>query len=155
MDGWHWFLLICHTSDICFYSGVTMCMVSMWKNLWLLYHNWKFSSNWVIYWEHRGTNSWTLLLSAELQMWMISSACVHCQINQKTVTIIIRKYQCCALYSCGRMHKTSFFIKLDHFAPKDGNNHCYSVMVGKWIDGTLMFWYFAWCTVNLILIQKS
>jgi len=78
---------------------------------------------------------------------------VPCQINQKTV--IIRKSQCCAQYLCGIKHKTCFFIKLDHFALKDDNNHFCSMMVRKWIDGTFKFWYFAQYAVNLILVQKG
>jgi len=46
----------------------------------------------------------------------------HWQINQKTVTVIIRKSQCYALYLCGIVHKTCFFIKFNPLALKDDNN---------------------------------
>jgi hypothetical protein len=58
------------------------------------------------------------------------------------------------------LHKTCFFIKLDHFLPMDDNKHFCSLMVRMWMDGTFKFWYFAWYTefnsgaVRLILFQK-
>jgi len=50
-------------------------------------------------------------------MWISVSVPSH--INQKTVTVIIKKSQCCALYLCGIMHKTCFYLKLDRFVLKD------------------------------------
>jgi len=101
-------------------------------------------------------------------MWMLLSVSGHCQINKRTVTVIIRKSQSCALYSCGIKHKTCFFIKLNRLVPKDDNNNCGSAMLRKWndqhicqllsckgMDWTFKFWYFARYTVHLIPMQKG
>jgi hypothetical protein len=101
-------------------------------------------------------------------MQMVSSGSAPGQINQKTVIVIIRKSQLCALYFRGIKHKNCFVIKLNHLATKDDNNHCGSVMLRKWndqhscwpltfkgFDGTFKLWYFARYTVHLILVQKS
>ena len=60
------------------------------------------------------------------------------------------------------------FIKLNHLAPKDDNNHCGSEMLRKWndqhscrpltckgMDGRFKFWYFTVYTVHLIPVQKG
>jgi len=123
----------------------------------------------VILWEELGTNTWKLLISAALQMWMLSSGSGHVHTNQKIVTVIIRKSQSCAQYLCGIMHKTCFFIKLNRLALKNDSNHCGSEMLGKGInnqhscrplaskgvDGTFKCWYFAGHTVHLIVVQKG
>ena len=59
-------------------------------------------------WE---TNMWKILKSAALQMWMVSSRIGHCQINQNTVTLIIRKSQKYT-FLWQKMHKTCFFLNL-------------------------------------------
>ena len=92
------------------------------------YYNWNLSSNWLILWEI-GTDIRKLLTSAALQMQMVSLGSGHCQISQKTV--VTRKSQSCALYLCGVRHKICFLTKLNHFVPKDDNNHCGSVMLRK------------------------
>jgi len=66
------------------------------------------------------------------------------------------------------MHKTCFFVKLNHLALKDNSNHCGSVMLRKWndeqssqlltcngMDGTFKYWYFAGYTVHLIVVQRT
>jgi len=64
-------------------------------------------------------------------MRMVSLGSGHCQVSQKIVTVIIRKSQSCALYFYGIIHKTCFLVKLNHLAPKDDNNPCGTVMLGK------------------------
>jgi hypothetical protein len=96
---------------------------------------------------------------------MVSSGSVYCQLNQKTVTVIIRKSQC-AVYFHGITEKTCLFKELNCLALKE-DNHCGSVLVRKWndqhscrpvtgngMDGTFKLRYFARCTVHLITVQK-
>jgi len=71
-------------------------------------------------------------------MRMVSSGSGHCQVRQKILTVIIRKSQSCALYFCGIIHKTFFLVKLNHLAPKDDNNHCGSVMLGKGMNSIVV-----------------
>jgi len=137
-------------------------VMSMQKNLWLLYQNQKLSSNWMILWEQWGTNTWQLLTSAALQTRMISGS-VPGQISQNTVNVIIRKPQRCEIYFHGIKHRICFFIKLHPLALD--NNRYGSVMLRidqhscwlltcKGMDRTFNFRYFAGNTVHLIPVQK-
>ena len=108
------------------------------------------------------------IISAPLQMQVVSSGSGHCHINQKTVILIIRKSQLCVLHFRGIKHETCFFIKLNLLAPKDDNNHSGSIMLRKWndqqscwpltckgMDGTFKFCYFARYNVHLSPVQKG
>ena len=98
-------------------------------------------------------------------MCMMSTGNTLGPINRKTESVIIRKSECSALYFCRITHKTCYFIKLIHLAPKN-DSHFGSVKVRKWndqnrcrlikckvINGTFELWYFAGYTVHLILVQ--
>jgi len=53
--------------------------------------------------------------SAAFRMLMMSLGSASSQLNRRTVTLINRKSKCCALYLCGMMHISCFFIKLKPF----------------------------------------
>jgi len=96
-----------------------------------------------------------------IRQWALARSVRNCNCNHY-------KSQLCAIYCCGIMHKTCFFITLNRLAPKDGSYHCSSVMVRKWndqrscrpltcrgMDGRFKLWYFARYTVHLIVVQKG
>jgi len=66
-------------------------------------------------------------------MWLLPGS-AHCQINQKTVTVIVTKSQRFALHFGGITHKTCFSVMLKHLAPKDDSNRCGSAKLRKWND---------------------
>jgi len=85
----------------------------------------------------------------------------------RRLTVVVRISQSCALHFHRIKNKACFFIKLNHLALKDDNNHCHSEMLRQWndehswwlltckgMDGTFKFWYFAGYTVHLILMQR-
>ena len=75
-----------------------------------------------------------LLIIAALHMWMVSSGSGHWPDPSEDRNCNHYKSQLCATYFRGIMHKSSFFIKLNHLVPKDDDNHYGSVMLRKCND---------------------